>query len=288
MGDLNLKIFLFIVLLLYLIGYGASADAAALSIRQGEVLLYPLSFSNSKTTSALFGGEKIPVFDYKGKKYALIAVDVNKKPGNYNLRFKEDERELEKKAIQVKTGTQPKVMMKRAYKFKTLPKEKQADVVKDKAPLVVALSKAATEPKPKLWEALFQSPLDSMTTTSPYGYTRIYTNHSTTHHGEDLRAKIGTPVYATSDGIVLWGEGKALYLEGPTVVIDHGDGIISKYLHLSKVVAKAGSEVKAGEIIGYSGDQGADVQGAHLHFAIKVGNASVSPLQFIKEFHKLR
>ena len=286
MSAFNVKNLFFLIFLLCVFGFSRGVDAAALSMKQGEVLLYPVSFPTA--TSVLFGGVKMPVFDYKGKKYALVAADVNKKPGGYNLRIKKGEKELAKKTIQIKTGTQPKVLMKKAYKFTALPKEKQAEVVKDKAPLVAALDKATAEAKPKLWKSLFRNPLAVMTTTSPYGYTRIYTNHSTTHHGEDLRAKIGTPVYAISDGIVLWGEGKALYLEGPTVVIDHGDGIISKYLHLSKVLAKAGYKVKAGDIIGYSGDQGADVQGAHLHFAVKVGNASVSPLQFIKEFQKLK
>ncbi|OGI95531.1 hypothetical protein A2917_03200 [Candidatus Nomurabacteria bacterium RIFCSPLOWO2_01_FULL_42_17] len=286
MSDVKIKNFFFIIFLLFLFGFSRGASAAALAVKQGEVLLYPIYFP--ATTSVLFGGVKMPVFDYNGQKYALVAADVNKKPGNYNLRVKEGEQELAKRVIQIKTGTQPKVMMKRAYKFTTLPKEKQAEVLEDKAPLVALLSKATAEAKPKLWQSIFRNPLDTMTTTSPYGYTRIYTNHSTTHHGEDLRAKIGTPVYAISDGIVLWGEGKPLYLEGPTVVIDHGDGIISKYLHLSRVLAQAESKVKAGDIIGYSGDQGADVQGAHLHFAIKVGNVSVSPLQFIKEFQKLK
>ncbi len=103
-----------------------------------------------------------------------------------------------------------------------------------------------------------------------------------------MRAPIGTPVYAISDGEVLWGEQKSLYLEGPTIAIDHGEGIVSKYLHLSKVLVQTGATVHAGDLIGYSGDQGADVNGAHLHFAIKVGNASVNPLQFIQEFQKLK
>ena len=286
MSNTNKRNFIFIIFLLCIFGFSREVDAAILTMKQGEVLLYPINFPT--TTSVLFGGVKMPVFNYNGKKYALVAADVNKKRDNYNLLIKEEEKELEKMVIKIKTSTQPKVMMKKAYKFKTLPKEKQAEVLENKAPLVAALTKATAEAKPKIWQSLFRSPLSIMTTTSAFGYTRIYTNHLTTHHGEDLRAKVGTPVYAISDGEVLWVEGKALYLEGPTVVIDHGDGIISKYLHLSKVLVQAGSNVKAGDIVGYSGDQGADVQGAHLHFAIKVGNASVSPLQFIQEFQKLK
>jgi len=286
MGNFSVKNFFLLIFLLFIFGINRGADAATISVKQGEVLLYPIYFPTA--TSALFGGVKMPVFNHDGQKYALIAADVNKRPGNYNLIIKEGEKELDKKLFQIKAGTYKKTLMKKAYKFTTLPKAEQESVAKDKAPLVALLAKTVTETKPKLWQSIFRNPLDTVTTTSPFGYKRIYTNHSTTHHGVDFRAKIGTPVYAISDGIVLWGEGKALYLEGPAVVIDHGDGIVSKYLHLSKVLAQAGREVKAGDIIGYSGDKGADVQGTHLHFAVKIGNASVSPLQFITEFQKLK
>jgi len=286
MGFLASKKYFLLTLLVFFLGLGNIVNASDLSIKQGEVYLYPVTYK--KADSALFGGVKIPFFEHDGKKYALIAVDVGKPLGGYNLRIKAGDKELEKKLIEVIPGIYQKSMMGKAYKFSTLPKEKQESVTKDKAPLVAMLAKSATETKPKLWKTLFENPLASMATTSPFGYKRIYTNYSTTHKGEDLRAKIGTPVYAISEGVVVWGEGKALYLEGPMVAIDHGGGIVSQYLHLSKVVAKSGSTVVAGELIGYSGAQGADVSGAHLHLAIKVGTAFVNPLQFIKEFQKLK
>lgn len=266
--------------------FAQKADAQTPTLRQGEILLYPISHGGD--TTAYFGGVKIPVFNYGGNDYALVPADVAKQIGGYNLRIKKDGRELEKTLIQVTVGDFKKTYTKTAYKFSTLPRDKQESVVKDRAPLVTLLNKASTQASPRLWESFFRDPLDDITTTSPFGYKRIYTNYSTTHQGVDLRAKVGTPIYAISDGKVLWGEGKALYLEGPMVAIDHGDGIVSKYLHLSKVLAQAGSMVSAGDIIGYSGDQGADITGPHLHFAIKVGNASVNPLQFIQEFQKFK
>lgn len=287
MSAISIKKFLAGITFLFIFAFPVGARAATMSLKKGEVFLYPINFKSADT--ALFGGVKIPVFDYAGKKYALIAVDVSKNVGNYNLRIKNGEKELLKKLVAVKEATYTQTIMKVPYKFATLPKGQQESVTKDKAPLVSLLSSLVTEPKAKLWKSPFRNPLDIMTTTSSFGYKRIYTNYSTVHQGIDLRAKIGTPVYAISDGEVLWGEDqKALYLEGPMIAIDHGDGIVSKYLHLSKIIVRSGAMVKAGDIIGYSGDQGADVSGAHLHFAIKVGNASVSPLQFIKEFQKLK
>lgn len=280
----KILITLFIALLVF--GFSSKVDAETLMVKQGEVLLYPLNVK--KTVSAYFGSEKIPVFQKGGKSYAIVAADVNKKTGNYTLSIKSGTKVLQSKVVEVKSGIYQKKSTGVAYKFTKLPSKEQAKVVKEKAPLAALLVAAVKEPSPKLSATSFGNPLDAVKITSPFGYKRIYTNYSTTHHGVDLRAKIGTPVYAVSDGKVLWGEQKALYLEGPTVVIDHGEGIISKYLHLSEVLVKTGGEVKEGDLIGYSGDQGADVNGAHLHFAIKVGNAAVNPLQLIGEFQKLK
>lgn len=286
MKNFYLKKSFALLLFLILVGFGRGAQAETLAMKQGEILLY--SISSGQDLSAYFGGKKVPVFEYDGRNYALIAADVSKKLGNYYLRIKEGGKETEKKLIAVKRGNYKQVVRGVPYKFNTLPKDQQESVTKDKAPLLALLSKTSEGNAPKFWQSIFRNPLDNIEVTSPFGYKRIYTNHATIHQGADLKAPVGTPVYAISDGEVLWGEGKSLYLEGPTVVIDHGDGIVSKYLHLSKVLAEAGAMVQAGEIIGYSGAQGADVTGPHLHLGIKVGNASVNPLQFIKEFQKLK
>lgn len=286
MNNFYSKTLVFLFMALFVFGLASKVNAETLMIRQGEVLLYPLNIETD--VSAYLNNEKMPVFQYGGKGYVLIAVDVNKKVGNYNLSIKSGAKILQKQVVKVKLGSYKKVLTKVPYKFTTLSSKEQAVVAKEKAPLVALLVAAVAEPSPKLRDASFRSPLDEVKTTSSFGYKRIYTNYSTTHQGVDLRAKIGTPVYAVSGGEVLWGEQKALYLEGPTIVINHGEGVVSKYLHLSKVLVQTGDVVSKGDLIGYSGDQGADVNGAHLHFAIKVGNASVNPLQFIQEFQKLK
>ena len=291
MGNFNAEKFLpsikkttILALFLLLLPFWGRVEAQTQTIKQGEVLLYPINYGTN--SSAYFGGEKIPVLKYAGNSYAIVLAGVSKKPGNYYLRIKEDTTELEKKIIQVKRGNFKQVRRGIPYKFNTLSKDKQASIAQDKAPLLSALGKASIISSGEE-HTNFINPLQDIKITSPFGYKRIYNNHSTTHQGVDLKADIGTAVYAISDGEVLWGEGKSLYLEGPMVVINHGDGIVSEYLHLSKVSVEAGAVVHGGDIIGYSGDQGADVSGAHLHFAIKVGKTFVDPLQFIKEFQKI-
>jgi murein DD-endopeptidase MepM/ murein hydrolase activator NlpD len=207
---------------------GQNTQAENLFLKQAEVMFYPVS--GAKNLSATFGGVKIPIIKYEDKYYALVAADVRKIPGTYNLRIRSGAKEIQKQAIQIIKGDQPEVVRGVAYKFGGTVTPEEKALAKDKAELVARLNKAAAVgANPKLWRSLFWSPLENMTVTSPFGYTRIYTNHTTIHHGTDLRAKTGTPVYAISSGKVVWGKGKPLYLEGPMVAIDHGNGIISKY-----------------------------------------------------------
>lgn len=109
------------------------------------------------------------------------------------------------------------------------------------------------------------APLDSIWPTSSYGPRKLL--GMWWHNGIDLRAATGTPVYAVSDGTVMEAKdnptGYGLY-----VALYHDD-FGSLYAHLSKLLVKKGQRVKAGDIIGYSGNTGAST-GPHLHFEIRL------------------
>lgn len=108
-------------------------------------------------------------------------------------------------------------------------------------------------------------PLKTLVVTSVFG-PRNYKN-LTRHNGVDFRACVGTPVYAVADGQVMVAQ-NAPTSYGKYIVIDHNKfGSLSA--HLSKYEVSVGQVVKAGQLIGYSGDTG-DIDGAHLHFEIRV------------------
>lgn len=125
----------------------------------------------------------------------------------------------------------------------------------------------------------FVMPLDNILVTDPFGKKRIYLNGQTWHSGVDLRAPVGTAVKAVNSGVVLLTANN-FSLEGNIVIIDHGSGIFSLYLHLSKVNAVQGTKIKKGEILGLSGVTGS-ATGPHLHFIIKANGTNVDPLIFI-------
>jgi len=99
------------------------------------------------------------------------------------------------------------------------------------------------------------------------------------HYGSDLAAPIGTPVMAPADGLVSFAE-TGLHYEGALILIDHGQGLISAYLHLSKVGVTAGQSVKRGELIGAVGKEGR-ATGPHLCWRMKWRGRNLDPMQMV-------
>lgn len=116
--------------------------------------------------------------------------------------------------------------------------------------------------------------------TSEFGNKRVYNNAlQSFHSGTDFKASVGTPIYASAQGIVKIAKNR--FYAGNSVVLDHGYGVYSCYYHLDSLNVHEGQMVSQNELLGYSGSTGR-VTGPHLHFTIRVKNVIVDPMQFIK------
>ena len=98
------------------------------------------------------------------------------------------------------------------------------------------------------------------------------------HPGQDIAAPHGTPVLAPADGTVLEAGWKNGY--GQTVVINHGNGLTTRYGHLSKIEVSAGQELRRGEQLGLVGSTGRST-GPHLHYEVRLGDLPVSPRHYL-------
>ena len=128
-------------------------------------------------------------------------------------------------------------------------------------------------------DSKFIMPLNSKI-TSEFGKARVYNNTLNGYHsGTDFRAKVGTPLISSNDGVVVLVKDR--FYSGGSIVIDHGHGVYLQYYHMSSFNVKVGQKVKKGQIIGLSGASGR-VTGPHLHFSARVGGIQVDPLQLIK------
>jgi len=116
--------------------------------------------------------------------------------------------------------------------------------------------------------------------TSKFGYRRDpKTGGRRMHSGVDFAAGLGTPLYATADGVVVHAGWQSGY--GRLVKIQHEFGIETRYAHLSKLRVKVGQRVSRGQRIGDMGASGR-VTGVHLHYEVRVGGKAVNPMIYIK------
>lgn len=98
------------------------------------------------------------------------------------------------------------------------------------------------------------------------------------HEGIDLAVSSGSIVSAAADGVVIQSGWNGGY--GISIYVDHGNGIITRYGHLSQAYAQVGRQVKQGETIGLSGNTG-NSTGPHLHFEIRIGDVAVDPTNYV-------
>lgn len=97
------------------------------------------------------------------------------------------------------------------------------------------------------------------------------------HEGLDFAAPIGTPIYATGDGIIIAAGVERGY--GNRIMISHGYGYTTKYAHMSKFKTRRGQSVKRGDVIGFVGNTGAST-GPHCHYEVIKGGKQINPINF--------
>jgi murein DD-endopeptidase MepM/ murein hydrolase activator NlpD len=212
--------------------------------------------------------------------YALAGVDLNLKPGEYPLRLEgtagDGVRASSAAQVGVREKTYPTTTLSVAPKYVEPPKDVLARIEEEQA-LKKRLFSAVTQET--YWTGRFAPPV-STSVTAIFGSARTLNGVKKTQHlGLDFRAAVGTTVTATNRGIVILA--RNLYYEGNCVVLDHGQGLLTLYFHLSEIAVKEGDKVESGTILGKSGNTGR-VNGPHLHFAARWQGLYVDPETLLK------
>jgi hypothetical protein len=136
----------------------------------------------------------------------------------------------------------------------------------------------ASRERPRFWQGPFRLPRDSRV-TSAFGAARVYNGQVRSRHlGTDFAGAVGTPVLAAGRGVVALVAN--FYLAGKAVYIDHGQGLVTAYFHLSRADVAEGDTVVSGQRIGGVGQSGR-VTGPHLHWVARLGTISVDAMSLI-------
>lgn len=125
-----------------------------------------------------------------------------------------------------------------------------------------------------------QKPVSHLSFTSNFGFrSDPFRGGRAMHAGVDIPGPIGTPIYATADGIV--GRAQRLGGYGNYIEIEHGQGIQTRYGHLSAILVAPYTRVKRGDLIGRMGSTGRST-GSHLHYEVRLDGRAVNPMPFLQ------
>jgi len=215
---------------------------------------------------------------HKNTWYGLAGIDVEAKPGNYPLALEttlpNGTKQTITEDIPVEAAPYEEIPLDVPEKFVepglTALKKIAADqVLKNKA-----FARTAAKP---LWSGPFHPPLKIAPESDSFGTRRVFNGKlASIHRGLDYHARPGTPVLAVNSGRVVLA--RPLYYEGNCIIIDHGLGLMTLYMHLSHFNVKEGTHVNRGQLIALSGGTGR-VTGPHLHLGVRWQGEYLDPVK---------
>lgn len=262
-----------------------SIAASPQNVIQGEPFLVAISGLDKsiQVKKILFDNLPAGVFTYQNKPAALIGIDINKKPGTYKISASLSDGRLLETEIIVGLRTKIEAPLGIPQKLGGNTQASQNSLVTTLDAENKTLINLRTGMK-AFWTNKFQMPLKEITVTDEYGYSRKTGTYSIAHKGTDFRAKEGTRINAINRGVVRVAKEYRNY--GKTIVVDHGLGLMSFYMHLSKIKVNVGELVIPGQVIGLSGQTGYATQ-PHLHFTLRINDISIDPVKFFGLFNAL-
>ena len=246
---------------------------------QGQFLRVQFSpqESSQNKLNLHFLSKTVPCYAESGKGDCLAAVPADAKTGKQKLKL----------LIRGKTVYTAEVKITPTW-FPTEPlpltPEKKSLLTRQDRPQEEKIihQALATESPKKLWEGRFIQPMDGMI-ESHYGERRTVDGKlrkNYYHRGLDWGAPLGTTIQSSNHGnVILAGP---FIEEGNMVMVDHGQGIVSAYLHMSEILVKAGQAVEKGDILGKVGDTGV-ANSTHLHFGTYIHGIPIDPVFWLKE-----
>ena len=271
------RLFILIVAALLIpdVGFALKVTVKPKEVIPGDVFIIRVETDGAEPAEAEFLGSKISLYPAKENQLlAMVPVDIDTAPAKYTINITAGEK------------THKADIIVRRHEFKTikltLPEEKVTLSPADEeraAREAELLNKIWPENTTPSWNGRFTSPIDTAVSTA-FGVRRIMNEKKTSvHKGTDFRGQTGESVKAINSGTVVLTED--LFFGGNTLIVDHGMGLYSIYMHLSKLSVSKGEKVSKSQVIGFVGSTGR-ASGPHLHMSVRLNGMSINPESLFK------
>lgn len=275
-----------IVFFLFSLSRFSFAGEAALSValkstevRQGGITEIKVSGEEIQTVKGFLRDQEIAFFPEQGSFTALFGVDLEQRAGPIEVaihgRSKNGDKREKLITLRVKEKVFPREKISVPAAFDRIDEATRQRIEREQEQL--SRLWAISTPQ-RWWEGRFVAPV-SGGITSPFGLRRIVNGlPRSPHGGVDLKANLGTDVFAANHGQVVLRE--EFFFSGKSIVLDHGGGLYTMYFHLADFNVEKDSQVRRGELIGRAGMTGR-VTGSHLHWGVRLNGARVDPFELI-------
>jgi len=257
----------------------ALVSTASLALPQhnpvpGGVAVIDLGMAGATPPTARWGDQPLAVVRDGGRWFALLGIPLDTLPGELEIGIFSGSTAIGKPiVIHAKNYPEQRLTIKDKRKVEPNPDD-LARIEREKE-ITEAIKRRFSDTAPVTDFMLPASgPLSSR-----FGLRRVFNGQPRNPHaGLDVAVGTGAPVKAPAAGVVV--DTGDYFFNGNTVFIDHGQGLITAYMHLSRIDVRAGQAVKKGEILGAVGATGR-VTGPHLHWAVILNNTPVDPELFL-------
>lgn len=227
-----------------------------------------------EVTSAKWNDRTVRLFPQPdGKNFGLMPISVKDSPGPASIEFlSKDGATLVTEKLVVRPTRFP------SENVRLSPDIEALHSTTEEIQLLTGFRNEVSDSR--YWQDPFEAPVEGCV-TSPFGVKRLHNGKPTGefHGGVDQRTPAGEAIRAIADGKVIFA--KQFNVLGNTVGLDHGQGLGSMYLHMTKLAVADGALVKKGDVIGYAGSTGRST-GPHLHWVLYANGVNVNPAQWVK------
>jgi murein DD-endopeptidase MepM/ murein hydrolase activator NlpD len=249
---------------------------------QGQAL--QLSFPAEPGLSSVavrWSGHAVPFTLRDDRWLATVGVDLDSRPGDHavdvTFTYEDGRTRVVREPIEVRAERYPTTELQVEERYVELSPEDQARADREAAETSAIYDTFTAD---RHWTDAFGVPVRGAVDGRNFGHRRVFNGQPRApHSGADLRASTGTPIYAANRGRIVLA--KDLFFSGNAVFIDHGHGLYTTYLHLSKIDVAVGQMVEKGAQIGLAGATGR-VTGPHLHWGVRLLDARVDPFSLVR------